>query len=163
MIKPLLYLIVKQAGITINYNIMKKIVLTGIVICGIMTANAQQAQIQGKSIYPKARAAKQTEKMALAIGLNESTKAKVYDINYNTAQKMAEMRAKHKGDKKAMAHDRIKFKSERDCQLRSALTADEYDKWIDHKLKQKKHARDKKSAKHHRKHGIEPISPLPGK
>ncbi|MBI2272130.1 MAG: DUF4890 domain-containing protein [Bacteroidetes bacterium] len=142
---------------------MKKIVLTGIVIGGIIAANAQQAQTPGKSMDPKAHAAKQTEKMALAIGLNESSKAKVYDINYNSAQKMAGIREKHKGDKKGMAHDRLKLKSEKDCQLRSVLTAEQYDKWIDVKLKQKKHARNKKRAKHQRHHGTEPISPLPGK
>lgn len=143
--------------------IMKKIVLTGIVIGGIITANAQQAQTPGKTIDPKARAAKQTEKMAVAIGLNETSRAKVYDINYNAAQKMAEMREKYKGDKKAMAHDRIKLKSERACQLKSVLTTEEYDKWIGHKLKQQKHARNKKRAKHQRHQRAEPISPLPGK
>lgn len=143
---------------------MKKAIMIGIVAGGIMTAGAQQSPVNtGKSIDPKVRAAKQTEKMAVAIGLNESSKAKVYDINYNTAQKMAEIREKYKGDKKAMAHDRIKLKSERDCRLRSVLTTEEYDKWIDLKLKQKKHARNKKRAKHQRMHGVEPISPLPGK
>lgn len=143
---------------------MKKAIMIGVVAGFIMTAGAQQLPVKaGKAIDPKVRAAKQTEKMAVAIGLNESSKAKVYDINYNSAQKMAEIREKYKGDKKAMAHDRIKLKSERDCQLRSVLTAEEYDKWIDHKLKQKKHARNKKRDKHQRHQGAEPISPLPGK
>ncbi len=128
---------------------MKKLFLIGAVITGFMTLHPStssgqaQATDNRKPIDPKERATQQTERMTKLLGLNEDSKKKVYDLNFETAQKMSELKTKYANDKKVMQRERMKLRSDQNCRMKDVLSSEQYDKWLDHKVEQKHKHRHK--------------------
>jgi protein CpxP len=119
---------------------MKKLILIASAFMFGIAANAQtnQAQpIQGQSQQnrtqqprdAKTQATRLTQKMTKQLALTNDIRAKVYDVNYSTAQKIIDLRAKYSGDKKAMAPERKKITQERDEQLKTLLSPEQFAKW----------------------------------
>ncbi len=148
----------KQINKIIN---MKKIVMAILVMAAI-SVSAQDHNMKGKrgdmkDLSPEQVATLQTKKMTLALDLNESQQAKVKTILTKDATarkaKMADRKASKEDGKKVLTseekyakqNERLDHQIARKKEMKSILTADQFDKWekMSHRKKMRGHGKDK--------------------
>jgi len=142
---------------------MKKIFLMCLLSIAVISIQAQEKVKGGKSEKPKktetaetsdkpvkqrpdaaTRATKLTNRMEKQLLLTAEQKPKVYDINLKAAKKVDEAHAQFGSDKKALGMQRKTIEAQRDAELKTVLTAPQYDKWIKLKAEKKKKIKEKK-------------------
>ncbi|WP_133688014.1 hypothetical protein [Maribacter spongiicola] len=140
---------------------MKKIVMAILVMAAI-SVSAQDHNMKGKrgdmkDLSPEQVASLQTKKMTLALDLNESQQAKVKTILTKDATdrkaKMEERKASKDEGKKIMTseekyakqNERLDHQIARKKEMKSILTADQFEKWekMSHRKKMRGHSKDK--------------------
>ena len=139
---------------------MKKILMAILVMATISaTAQDQNKGKRGdmKDLSPDQVASLQTKKMTLALDLNESQQAKVKTILTKDATarkaKMEERKASKDEGKKVMTseekyakqNERLDHQIARKEEMKSILTADQFEKWekMNHRKKMRGHGKDK--------------------
>ncbi|WP_424002379.1 hypothetical protein [Maribacter sp. IgM3_T14_3] len=139
---------------------MKKILMAILVVATISaTAQDQNKGKRGdmKDLSPDQVASLQTKKMTLALDLNESQQAKVKTILTKDATarkaKMEERKASKDEGKKIMTseekytkqNERLDYQIARKEEMKSILTADQFEKWekMNHRKKMRGHGKDK--------------------
>ncbi|MDP5061887.1 MAG: hypothetical protein NWP64_08215 [Maribacter sp.] len=139
---------------------MKKILMAILVMATISaTAQDQNKGKRGdmKDLSPDQVASLQTKKMTLALDLNESQQAKVKTILTKDATarkaKMEERKASKDEGKKIMTseekyakqNERLDYQIARKEEMKSILTADQFEKWekMNHRKKMRGHGKDK--------------------
>ena len=140
---------------------MKKIVMVILVMAAI-SVSAQDHNTKGKrgdmkDLSPDQVASLQTKKMTLALDLNESQQAKVKTILTKDATarkaKMVDRKASKEDGKKVLTseekyakqNERLDYQIARKKEMKSILTADQFDKWekMSHRKKMRGHGKDK--------------------
>ncbi|WP_324025451.1 hypothetical protein QSV08_19945 [Maribacter sp. BPC-D8] len=140
---------------------MKKIVMAILVMAAI-SVSAQDHNMKGKrgdmkDLSPEQVATLQTKKMTLALDLNESQQAKVKTILTKDATarkaKMADRKASKEDGKKVLTseekyakqNERLDYQIARKKEMKSILTADQFNKWekMSHRKKMRGHGKDK--------------------
>lgn len=140
-----------------------------ILVMATISVTAQDHNMKGKrgdmkDLSPDQVASLQTKKMTLALDLNESQQAKVKTILTKDATarkaKMEERKASKDEGKKIMTseekyakqNERLDHQISRKKEMKSILTADQFEKWekMNHNKKMRGHGKDKgdKKGKH---------------
>lgn len=129
---------------------MKKLFFALLFASGLLVANAQTtppppANPPAKPHKPRleapARAKKQTDRMAVKLGLSEEQKTKVYSINLKKNMQLDSAFALKKDDKDpAFGQFRKKTNKERATEIKALLTLEQVQKWeqLKKELKAKK-------------------------
>lgn len=144
---------------------MKKILMV-ILVMATISATAQDQNMKSKrgdmiDLSPDQVATLQTKKMTLALDLNESQQAKVKTILTRDATarkaKMEERKASKDEGKKIMTseekyakqNERLDYQIARKEEMKSILTADQFEKWekMNHRKKMRGHGKDKSDKK----------------
>lgn len=140
---------------------MKKI-LMAILVMATISVTAQDHNMKGKrgdlkDLSPEQVATLQTKKMTLALDLNESQQAKIKTILTEDATarkaKMEERKASKEDGKKVLTaeekyarqNERLDHQIARKEEMRSILSADQFEKWekMSHRKKMRGHGKDK--------------------
>ncbi len=143
---------------------MKKlIILTSAIVFGTMVSFSQTEKketpptsktekLERKKLDPAERAKKQTERIAIKLGLTEDQKIKVNAINIAKNKKMEAVANTKPEDKEAFAKERRKINQERGKEIKALLTSEQIVKWEEMKKEHKAH----KGGKHPEKDKRDP-------
>ncbi len=137
-----------------------KYILTMLVLCMTMTATAQRSSNNGRraQLNPEQQATLATKKMTLALDLNTQQADKVYRIQLEQAQKRKAFIAERKKEDRSelTKEQRFELKTKKldnqiaiQKEMKSILTADQFEKWRKMKGKQHSKRKGKGKGKHH--------------
>ena len=118
-------------------NIVKSIALIAI-LCSSLLASAQQ--IQQRS--PQERSQNQTNWMQKNLGISEDQNKKAFDIIFKYAQQMDELRNAPKGKERRSEMQAIS--TNRENELKTVLTADQFQKYQAHEQEMKEKMRERR-------------------
>lgn len=135
-----------------------KHILTMMVLCITMTVAAQRGPNNGRRVQltPEQQATLITKKMTLALDLNKQQVDKVYNIQLEQTQKRKAFIAERKKEDRPELTKKQRYELEAkkldnqiavQNEMKSILTADQFEKWRKIKNKQKQKRRGK--GKHH--------------
>jgi len=119
---------------------MKKAILASALALMTVMTFAQEK----KQRTPEERAQKATEKMAKELNLSEEQKEKVLEINLQKAKEMQQL----KEEMKVLKEKRKKLRDEHAEQMKSVLSEEQYQKYLQMREEMKKKHQEKRM-KHH--------------
>lgn len=108
--------------------IMKMMKFVWLSLFGLF-ATGVVAQPGGGNFDPQAMVQRQTDEIALALELDETTKAKVLEINQASMAQMQKAREENQGDWEAMRGIREQVNAERDEQFKLLFSYEQWTKY----------------------------------
>jgi protein CpxP len=110
-----------------NKSIMKKIILSLVAIVFAVGAFAQKGPKSEKTAEEMAN--KRADKLKTELSLSDEQRAKVYQAHLDKMTKMKAIKDKNLEDKKAAAKEMKPVRDSFQANMKSILTADQYNKW----------------------------------
>jgi len=107
------------------------LLLTAMLFAAVVMAQPPMGGFQGGPMNPEEMVKRQTEEMVKDLALDAKQAEKVTAINKKFADKMSEMFKNAQNDREGMRDKMMALRTQKDEELKTVLTAEQYTKYVD--------------------------------